>query len=255
VLRGETYVSIYSPINSDYELAGQEKFASLRGEYLGNFGGGQESSRAEIMQNGNNFDAEAYVPVWTSQLLVSDWVQPGPVPLTMTASQNGGTWTLTVENKLDHELTNAAVVLSGTFYNLGSLNASAKKTFALNRNQGMPVEEMARQYMGAFQQAIQSRHNSFGNNAVAIPDIAAGSMAASFIGDINNESTGYDWNNFTSPATLDLSRFADGNYGILLAWDQGQTLAPDLNKFQPKRLRRDTLLRLVTPVKSSNVRF
>ncbi len=78
VLRGETYVSIYSPINSDYELAGQEKFASLRGEYLGNFGGSQESSRAEIMQTGNNFDAEAYVPVWTSQLLVSDWVQPWP---------------------------------------------------------------------------------------------------------------------------------------------------------------------------------
>ncbi len=146
-------------------------------------------------------------------------------------------------------------MLGGTFYNLGPLNASAKKTFTLARSQGIPVEQMAAQYTGAFQQAVQSRHNSFGNNAVAIPDIAAGSMAASFIGYINNDSTDYNWNNFTAPATLDLSRFADANYGILLAWDQGQTLTPDLNRFQPKRLRRDTLLRLVTPVKLSNVRF
>jgi len=33
VLRGETYVSIYSPVNADYELGSAQLYATLRGEY------------------------------------------------------------------------------------------------------------------------------------------------------------------------------------------------------------------------------
>jgi hypothetical protein len=248
VLRGQTYVSIYSPVNSDYELAGEEKFATLRGEYLGNFGGNQESSRATVVQTGNNFDAQAYVPVWTSQLLVSDWVQPSALPLKMTASRHGADWTLTVENKLDRDLPQASAVLGGTFYDLGPLKAGESKTFTLSPRQGTPVDQMARQYEVNFRNAVDARHSSFGNNAVAIPDIAAGSMAASFIGYIDRDNGPNNWDNFSAPASLDLSRFADGNYAILLAWDAGHTLTTALNRFQPKRLRRDTLLRLVVPL-------
>ena len=104
VLRGETYVSIYSPDNATYDLAGAEKFAALRGEFLGYLGGSQESTRANIVQTGNNFEAQTYVPVWTSQLLVNDWVQPGPAPLKMSVNRKGETWVLTVENKLDRSL-------------------------------------------------------------------------------------------------------------------------------------------------------
>jgi hypothetical protein len=247
VLRGQTYVSIYSPINSDYELAGEEKFATLRGEYLGNFGGNQDS-RATVVQTGNNFDAQVYVPVWTSQLLVSDWVQPSAVPLKMTASRRGADWTLTVENKLDRDLPQASAVLGGTFYDLGLLKGGESKTFTLNPRQGTPVDQMARQYQGPFRNAVTARHNSFGNNAIAIPDIAAGSMAASFIGYIDRINGPDNWDNFSAPASLDLSRFADGNYGILLAWDAGHTLTTAMNRFQPKRQRRDTLLRLVVPL-------
>jgi hypothetical protein len=248
VLRGQTYVSIYSPINSDYELAGEEKFATLRGEYLGNFGGTPEGSRATVVQTGNNFDAQAYVPVWTSQLLVSDWVQPSPVPLKMSASRHGADWTLTVENKLDRDLPRASAVLGGTFYDLGPLRAGESKTVALSSRQGTPVDQMARQFGGSFRNAVDNRHKSFGNNAVSIPDIAAGAMAASFIGYIDRDIGPNNWDNFSSPASLDLSRFADGNYGILLAWDAGHTLTTALNRFQPRRLRRDTLLRLVVPL-------
>jgi len=28
------------------------------------------------MQNGDSFKAEIFVPVWTSQLFISDWCQP-----------------------------------------------------------------------------------------------------------------------------------------------------------------------------------
>jgi hypothetical protein len=188
------------------------------------------------------------VPVWTSQLLVSDWVQPSPVPLKMTASRIGGDWTLAVENKLDRDLPRAAAVVGGTFYELGALKANENKTFSLTTRQGTPVDQMARQFQGPFRNAVDARHSSFGNNAVAIPDIAAGSMAASFIGYIDRDNGPNNWDNFSAPASLDLSRFADGNYAILLAWDAGHTLTTALNRFQPKRLRRDTLLRLVVPL-------
>jgi hypothetical protein len=248
VLRGETYVSIYSPINSDYELAGEEKFATLRGEFMGTLGGSPESGRDTVVQTGNNFDAQAYVPVWTSLLLVSDWVQPSPTPLKMAASRHDADWTLTVENKLNRDLPRACAVLGGMFYDLGLLRGGESKTFALSPRQGIPVDQMARQFQGAFRNAVDARHSSFGNNAVAIPDIAAGAMAASFIGYFDRENGANNWDNFSAPASLDLSRFADANYAILLAWDAGHTLVPPLNRFQPKRLRRDTLLRLVEPL-------
>src|SRR5205085_4218911 len=50
-LRGRTYASVYSPVNAKYKLASEQPFASLPGEFLGNYGrGGQEASRASVMQ-------------------------------------------------------------------------------------------------------------------------------------------------------------------------------------------------------------
>jgi hypothetical protein len=249
VLRGETYVSIYSPNNSTYELAGEEKFAALRGESLGYLGGSQENTRAQIEQTGNNFVAQTYVPVWTSQLLVNDWVQPGPAPVKMSVKTAGEGWTVDVENKLDRNLPRCAIVLGGTYYDLGALKAGESKTFTFSRavNQGVSVDEMARQYLGAFHDAVNSRHNSFGNNSVAVPDIAAGTIAASFIGYINRDNQN-NWENFSAPDSLDLTRFAEKNYAIFLAWDADHSLTSAMNKFEPKRVRRDTLLRLVEPV-------
>ncbi|HEY3853008.1 MAG TPA: hypothetical protein VGO67_01290 [Verrucomicrobiae bacterium] len=249
VLRGETYVSIYSPNNANYALAGEEKFAALRGESLGYLGGGQENTRAQIVQKGNNFEAQTYVPVWTSQLLVNDWVQPEPVPIKMSAKTSGESWTVELENKLDRNLSPCGVVLAGTYYDVGTLKAGEQKklTFSRGENMGTSVDEMARQYIGAFHDAVNSRHNSFGNNSVAIPDIAKGTIAASFIGYINRDNQN-NWENFSAPDALDLSRFAEKNYAIFLAWDANHSLTPAMNQFNPMRVRRDTLLRLVEPI-------
>src|SRR2546421_12233827 len=38
--RGRTYASVYSPGNAKYKLASDQPFAALRGEFLGNYGGG-----------------------------------------------------------------------------------------------------------------------------------------------------------------------------------------------------------------------
>jgi hypothetical protein len=247
VLRGQTYVSIYSPNNAHYQLAGNQKFASLRGEYLGNFGGNQEGSRAVVDQTGNSFQADAFVPVWTSELFVSDWVEPSALPLDMKVRRVNDGWEVTVENGLDRILPGVQVVMGGRIYKLGDLPASQTKTFTERSDQGSLVSDMARQYGDRFRHAVQDLRNSFGNNSDPITDLPQGATAASFLSYVNNSGQ-ETWNNFTGPSNLDLSRFTVGHYAILLAWDAGHS-PTSLNQFTAKRVHRNTLFRLVVPVK------
>ena len=253
VLRGQTYVSIYSPINARYKMAGSQRFASLRGEFGGNLNGNQETSRAVVTQTGDSFEAEAVVPVWTSHLFVSDWVQPAALPLEMTASRQGTTWQVTVQNHLDRALAPVHAVLGGRIYDLGALGAGQTKTLSLEAGQGTAVGDLARQFSDPFRNAVNSRNSSFGHNVNVLPDLAAGSMAASFISTVNDVGSPnggpVGWNSFAIPSGLDLSRFADNSHGILLAWDADHGLGGALNRFDPKRLHRSSLLRLVIPMK------
>ncbi|HZM02683.1 MAG TPA: hypothetical protein VFC44_06640 [Candidatus Saccharimonadales bacterium] len=244
VLRGQTYVSIYSPVNANYKLASDHPFAALRGESAGNFGVGQEGSRLTVVQRGNSFEAEAFVPVWTSQLYVSDWVQPAPLPVKMTISGQTGSWDVTVENKMDHALQSACVVLSGRVFTLGELPAAQSKTFALKWEMGKSLALWTRRSGQAFARAVASRHNSFGNNGGRIVDLASSTMAASFLSQLNEEQN--TWQQFSSSSELDLSRFAADGHAILMAWDAGHSAASGLNRFSVRRMHRNTLFRLVT---------
>jgi hypothetical protein len=60
---------------------------------------------------------------------------------------------------------------------------------------------------------------------------------------------GDSWNSFAVFRSLDLSRFVGADHAILLAWDPGHSPAAPLNRFTARRSHRDTLLRLVAPVK------
>ena len=64
-------------------------------------------------------------------------------------------------------------MLDGRVYELGELPAQQSKTVSLTRDQGTAVEEFARQFANQFRSAVQARHNTFGNNAVNIPDAAS----------------------------------------------------------------------------------
>jgi hypothetical protein len=244
VLRGQTYVSIYSPVNADYEMASEQPFATLRGETMGDFGGAQENGRLTILQRGNNFAADAFVPVWTSQLYVSDWVQPAPLPLSMTIVQQTGGWRVTVENKTDHSLQPACVILNERIFALGELPAGQSKTFTLKEGEGTSLSAWALQTGRLFGNAARGRRSSFGNNQRPGFDHASGSMAASFLSQVNEGAN--NWEKFSSPAGLDLSRFAASGHAILMAWDANHSVEEALNRFPVHRTQRNTLYRLVT---------
>jgi hypothetical protein len=248
VLRGQTYLSIYSPNNEHYQLAGNQKFATLRGQSQGNFGGNAEGGRATVVQTGNNFRADAFVAVWTSELLVSDWIEPAALPLDMTVHPAGHGWDVTVNNGLDHAIPSLQVVLNDRLVTLGELPARQSKTFSVNTGQGTLVNDFARPYGDRFRTAVENVNRSFGGNENSIPDVPQAATATSFLYYVNLGGQN-NWNNFGSPSNLDLSRFLTPNYAILLAWDAGHSPSA-LNQFAPKRYHSDTLFRLVVPVKS-----
>jgi hypothetical protein len=50
---------------------------------------------------------------------------------------------------------------------------------------------------------------------------------------------------------LDLSNEVKRGDAIVFAWDEGQIFTKPINQFQPIRMKRDSMLRLVVPVKKS----
>jgi hypothetical protein len=248
VLRGRTFASIYSPSNARYNLASEQPFATLRGEYrANNYGNGQENSQASIIQRGNNFEADVSVPVWTSQLYISDWLQAAENPLRMETLLTGTNLQVNVFNKMDRPLKSLSLIFNTRVYTIGDMPAGEKK-FSLNLNAGTALKEFVRDHGNSLRDAAQQRNNTFGDTRPQIKDVALGAMAVSFLSQMNDQGNAYQ--NFVSPVGLDLSEQAEQGDTILLAWDADHSLAKPMNQFSPRRLHRDTLLRLVVPKKS-----
>jgi len=250
-LRGRTYGSIYSPVNAKYKLASEEPFATLRGEFLGNYHrGGMDVSRANVEQKGNSFLAEVSVPVWTSQLFLSDWWRQGATPLKVSVTSDGSHWQVQVENRLETELTRAKLVIDNSVLDLGEVPRNQTKTFQVARNSGTPLQSFVVQYAGNFEHAVNQRQSAFGNERAAqIQDVAHGTMAVSFISQFHQANQYGHQQRFITPPGLDLAPLVERGDAVLLAWAENYALAKGLNRFSPRRSDRDTLLRVVVPVK------
>ncbi len=199
-----------------------------------------------MIQRGNSFEAEAFVPVWTSQLFVSDWLQRGAAPVALSLERTGSGWSVKVENNLDHKIGPLRVAVEGRIYELGELEANQSKTNTLDRAQGQTVEAFAQGYTSAFRNAVQQRQSNFGNNTDSIPDVGTAAMAASFITTLNQ--TGNEFEDYGAPALLDLSRPAHTGYGVLLAWDENHSVTEKIDQFKVNRTHRRSLLRIVAPL-------
>jgi hypothetical protein len=255
-LRGRTYASVYSPVNAKYKLAGAQPFAALRGESLGSLGG-RDASRASVMQKDNSFQAEISVPVWTSQLYVSDWWRRDEAPLSVAVSAQGGGWQIEVDNRLNKKLTKAKLVVRGQVLELGDLPARQTRKLTLSAN-GQLLRTFVQSYANHFQQAVNQRQQAFGGNTPQIFDIANSTMAASFISQtrdpqaFQNPQQAYNYNNgnFIAPQGMDLSPLLDRGDAVLLAWADDFSLVKPMNRFTARRSHQDTLLRVATEVRN-----
>ena len=247
-LRGRTYASIYSPSNQRYILESEQKYATLRNEFAGMWGGGQSSERANVFQKGDSFKAEVFVPVWISELFVSDWWQPSEVPLTVSVSAAPGGWKVAVANQADDKLSNAQIVIEDRIFGLGDLAAGQSRTFDVARERGQLLTDFLSGYGARFRGAVQSRKQAFGSTESAhIDDVQNASIAASFPSLL---SSGSDMNSrFISPPGLDVSPFVERGGVMFFAWAAGYSPVKPINQFSPRRFQQNTLWRVAASVK------
>lgn len=248
-LRGRTFASVYSPVNATYAAEGKQQFAALRGEFRGNWGGGDVDDRSAVLQTGDTFKAELFVPVWTSQLYVNDWWQPAPPPLGLRVAARPDGWEATIENRLDRALTSARIAIAGRLHELGELPAKQTKTVRLTAAQSKPLRDWVAPFAGGFQNAAQSRQRALGTSAW-INNPAEASQAVSFLSMLGHGPT-YG-TTFITPPGLDLSPLLNREQAVLLAWAADSSPVAPLNQFKPRRSHRDTLYRISAPVSEGN---
>ena len=248
-LRGRTYASIYSPSNQKYPIESRQKFATFRSEFFGS-SGGQGSEKATVWQNGDSFKAEVFVPVWTSQLYISDWWQSSALPLTVKVERRGDDehWQVTVQNQTDRPVKAAQLVIDDWIMPLGELPAGQTKAISVKRPDGIALRDFVMRHGQGFQSAVQQRQFAFGESKGGrISDLANASMAASFVKHAGGADN-YNSMGFVVPPGLDLSRVVEHGNAVLLAWVPDFAPVKPLNQFRPKRSFRHTLWRVPVAV-------
>lgn len=251
VLRGQSYCSIYSPANDKYALVGEQPFATLRNEI--NIWGSGFSGHASVTQHGNGFQAETFVPIWTPQLLVSDWLQPALLPLALKVEEDAArNWIVTIDNKTTRIFTQAKIVLGGRIFDLGELPAQKTRTFNLERERGTMLNEFANNMGAQLRNAVDNRRASFANRQSEALNVPIASMAVSFSSLVTSTANN-GGERFQTVNGLDLAEKTSHGHGVLFAWDSDHSFTAPINRFTAHRMHRDTLLRLVFPVQQPKV--
>ena len=250
-LRGHTYSSVYSPANQRYTLASQQKFATLRGEFAGGYNpGGASSERTTILQSGDSFKADVFVPVWTSELFVSDWWQSSTQPLMATVRPLDDGYEIRLENKTEQKLTNLQLAIDDRIISLGALGPQETRTQTVTRQEGMPLKTFVSNYAGGFQNAVMSRRQALGSTASGqISDKPNSTVAVSFVSQLGQAQPYQQmYQSFVAPPGLDLSSVVEHGGAVLMAWAEDYSPIKPIYQFSPRRSHRDTLWRLALKV-------
>lgn len=243
-LRGRTYASIYSPSNAKYPMEGATKYATLRGEFMAT-GGGQNLGKADILLAGDNFKADVFVPVWTSQLYVNDWWHSTNLPLSATIKTTADGWQLTVQNQSQKAITTAQLAIGDKLHAIGEVPAGQTKVVQITNYNGTLIEDLVREQGQNYQSIVRQRGNAFGGSKSGrIDDLPTASIVASFIGQLPPQQGG----DFVASPGLDLSEAIEQGHAVLFAWSPGASPAPAVNQFKSKRAASNTLWRLPIPI-------
>jgi len=209
--------SVYSPVNARYKVVGEQRQATLRGEFMSSWSGSQEGSRAEVLQRPRGFDADIFVPVWTSQLFASDWWQSGEYPFSATVAAQGSDWKITAENHLSRPLKDLRLVVRNRIYVLGDLPPNKVSTFFAVDQNGLLLRDFVVQNASQFAGAVQSRQRAFGDNTSRWLELNSANLAAvSFLSQWANPEL--NQRNFVYPGGLELSPLIERGDAVLLAW-------------------------------------
>src|SRR5204862_7236804 len=142
---------------------------------------------------------------WTSQLFVSDWWQPVPIPVSVSVTQKGqGNYEVVVDNQTNQRLTHPRVVVRNQVFTVADVGPNQSKTNLINMGSGTQLRDFVSNYGQQFANAVQSRQHAFGGRESGqLSDLPNSTMAASFLSQMGRQDT--YMNNFISPPGLDMT--------------------------------------------------
>lgn len=242
VLRGYSFGSVYSPANNSYRVAVEADTGMFRPEFQGFWGNAGSGARIAVQTKSRGFEAEMDVPVWTSQLGVAEWNEPGLSPI---AAKWDGT-ELVIANRRQASMTNVTVIRGLRMYRIGSI-AGGEETRVDFQGNGDSYVDFARNWSTDFTRVAGRRTEVFGggDQDAPIDNWGDAAIAASFAQHVtggDNSSRQFIW-----PPTFDLTPNADRGDLIILAYLPGDSVLPAMNRFSALRQAKGTLVRLVLP--------
>lgn len=243
VLRGRTFTSLYSPVNDSYAVSSELLHATYRPEFAG-LSTAAETARMTVQLQGRGFESQVYVPLWSSQFGVADWLDYGDIPL--KASFLDGV--LHVENPSRFPVERVTVVFNARYLELGTLAAGERKTVAVPLTGGEALGEILHYWGATFKSVTSRRREFFGDSSkgqIEENDWPMASIAASLLGSSGNISGSS--REFVWPSGIDLSPLSERKDVLVFGWLPDRSLVPKLHQFEVSRHKQSTLVRLTLP--------
>ena len=249
VLRGRSYVSIYSPLNDDYRLGGSFEQGGIRSEYGGAFRGNMASS-LRVQRAPGQLEASARVPIWTSRLLCSEWLAPANGGVTAALTKNGrASFELSIKNGLDKAITGAMLLVKGKVTEL-ELQSPPGGTLTIRVHIGSsPYAEgefVNISRAEKFQIAVNTRNQAFGDTEGGRIDPSLVNLVAcsfpALLGSTN--PAGNLVASFNGSGGLDLSAHAERGGAVLFLLAEDHAPIPSTGLFETKLAQARTLYRI-----------
>lgn len=110
MVRGWTFVSLYSARNQRYPVGAPHVPGSVREPSQDAWASWQDDRRSTLRPSGPGWEGEIFVPVWTSRDWVYEWYAELESPVQVQARRHSMGWTLEVQNRLPQSLEQVWVV-------------------------------------------------------------------------------------------------------------------------------------------------
>lgn len=243
VLRGYNFGSVYSPANDNYPMAVEAGTALLRPEFQGFWGNGSSGARIGVKATSKGLTADVDVPVWSSQLVVGEWMETAPAPILARWEGKG----IRIANRRQVPMTNVMVIHNSRLYRVGTIESGAEEQVILEG--GESSYDFARNWGPRFDEAAARRAEVFGSGGDAqfIDQWAEATVAASFPQYATTGENGA--RKVLWPPGFDLSPLGSRGDALIFAYLPGDTLVPGMNRFTAVRQAKGTVLRLVLGAK------
>lgn len=241
-----TFGGLYSPATGIYPLELEVPMGGVRSELRNLFGVRLDSGRVATTLGPKTTSAEVQASLWMRNLVVTEWIEDGQPAIEVVQEGDGRCRIL---NRTGRRLGPVWLAHGGRVQVVESIEADG--TFEWRPDQeSKPLDEVLGPSLNSLLETLGRRERS----SVSEGDTGSGAhaslvMAAGFTASVDASIHGDRailW-----PRAFSLSGFLDAGSLVVQAWVSDPGLNHPLNRFPAARGRRESLLRLIVPLKTT----